>query len=122
ARDGHRVQPGALSFDVTEPTSQQLTDWTAVLKRFRGLRVVVIGDVVLDEHVVGRATRLSREAPVPVLELVERSWRPGAATNAATNVASLGGVPTMVGVIGEDLAGQRLCTELDRANVNATGL
>jgi rfaE bifunctional protein kinase chain/domain len=93
-----------------------------ILQRFQGRRVVVIGDVVLDEHVVGRATRLSREAPVPVLELVERSWRPGAATNAATNVASLGGAPTMVGVIGEDVPGQRLCAELERANVNATGL
>jgi rfaE bifunctional protein kinase chain/domain len=107
---------------MTEAASPNSTDWAAILGRFRGRRVVVVGDVVLDEHVVGRATRLSREAPVPVLELVERSWRPGAATNAATNIAALGGAPTMIGVIGEDVPGQRLCAELDRANVNATGL
>jgi D-glycero-beta-D-manno-heptose-7-phosphate kinase len=93
-----------------------------VLSAFHGRRIVVVGDAVLDEHVVGRATRLSREAPVPVLELVERSWRPGAATNAATNVAALGGRPVMVGVVGTDDPGRRLRAELDRANVDASGL
>ena len=93
-----------------------------ILQRFAGCRVVVVGDVVLDEHVVGRATRLSREAPVPVLELAERSWRPGAATNAATNVAALGGRPVMVGIVGADDSGRRLRTELNRANVDDSGL
>ena len=59
-----------------------------LLGAFQGRRVVVVGDAVLDEHGVGRATRLTREAPVPVLELVERSWRPGAATNAAAEKAT----------------------------------
>jgi D-glycero-beta-D-manno-heptose-7-phosphate kinase len=93
-----------------------------ILRRFEGRRIVVVGDAVLDEHLVGRATRLSREAPVPVLELVERSWRPGAATNAATNVAALGGRPVMVGIVGADGPGQRLHSELDRASVDPAGL
>ena len=95
---------------------------TAILAAFQGKRIVVVGDAVLDEYLVGRATRLSREAPVPVLELVERRWRPGAATNPAANVAALGGKPVMVGVVGNDGPGQRLRAELERANVDTSGL
>jgi rfaE bifunctional protein kinase chain/domain len=94
----------------------------AVLDSMRGRRIVVVGDVVLDEYLIGRATRLSREAPVPVLELVERSWRPGAGANPAANVAALGGRPVMIGVVGADAAGQRLQAELARADVDTAGL
>ncbi|MFN8637463.1 MAG: PfkB family carbohydrate kinase [Chloroflexota bacterium] len=107
-----------MSVHLTPPPD----DLAALLERFVGKRIVVVGDVVLDEYLVGRATRLSREAPVPVLELVERSWRPGAGANPAANVASLGGTPVMVGVIGGDTPGQRLRAELDRAGVDASGL
>jgi rfaE bifunctional protein kinase chain/domain len=93
-----------------------------ILDRFRGRRVLVVGDVVLDEYLIGRATRLSREAPVPVLELVERSWRPGAAANPAANVAALGGRPVMVGVLGADGPGDQLRAELGRAEVDPAGL
>jgi rfaE bifunctional protein kinase chain/domain len=101
---------------------RQSSEPSALLDRFVGRRVLVIGDVVLDEYLIGRATRLSREAPVPVLELVERSWRPGAGANPAANVAALGGRPVMVGVLGNDPAGQRLRDELARAGVDASGL
>jgi rfaE bifunctional protein kinase chain/domain len=93
-----------------------------ILDRFRSKRVLVIGDLVLDEYLIARATRLSREAPVPVLELLERSWRPGAAANPAANVAALGGKAVMVGVVGRDGAGQQLRAELERAAVDAAGL
>jgi rfaE bifunctional protein kinase chain/domain len=93
-----------------------------VLASLHGKRVVVVGDVVLDEYLIGRATRLSREAPVPVLELVERSWRPGAGANPAANVAALGGESVMVGVVGTDASGQRLLSELTRAGVDTSGL
>lgn len=94
----------------------------ALLERFRGQRVLVVGDLVLDEYLLGRALRLSREAPVPVLELVERSWRPGAAANPAANVAALGGQAVMVGVLGDDPPGRQLRAELARAGVDAAGL
>src|SRR5215212_3814074 len=93
-----------------------------ILNSLRGRRIVVIGDVVLDEYLIGRATRLSREAPVPVLELVERRRNPGAGANAAANVAALGGKPVMIGVIGTDATGRRLRAELARAEVDASGL
>lgn len=95
---------------------------SSVLGRFAGLRILVIGDVVLDEYVVGRAARLSREAPIPVLELTDRFWRPGAASNPAANVAALGGVPRLIGVLGADLAGQTLADELRRAGIDIGGL
>jgi rfaE bifunctional protein kinase chain/domain len=110
---------------VTDPTDQARPlsrDIATVLDQFRGRAILVVGDLVLDEYLIGRATRLSREAPVPVLELVERSWRPGAATNPAANVAALGGRPVMVGVLGADDAGQQLRAELARANVDQAGL
>jgi rfaE bifunctional protein kinase chain/domain len=93
-----------------------------ILDQFRDRRVLVVGDLVLDEYLIARATRLSREAPVPVLELVERSWRPGAAANPAANVAALGGQAVMVGVIGRDGPGQQLRAELAKATVDAAGL
>jgi rfaE bifunctional protein kinase chain/domain len=93
-----------------------------VLASLHGRRIVVVGDVVLDEYLIGRATRLSREAPVPVLELVERRWSPGAGANAAANVAALGGSPVMIGVAGTDATGQRLRAELARAGIDGSGL
>ena len=89
---------------------------------FAGRRVLVVGDLVLDEYLVGRASRLSREAPVPVLELVERFYRLGAAANPAVNVATLGGRPTLVGVVGDDLPGRQLLEQLSTAGVDAAGV
>src|SRR3712207_1691558 len=89
----------------------------ALLTRMAGRRILVVGDLILDEYVVGRAMRLSREAPVPVLELVERFWRPGAASNPAASVAALGGVPRLIGVLGTDPAGRTLAAELSRAGI-----
>ena len=87
-----------------------------------GRRILVLGDLVLDEYVVGRASRLSREAPVPVLELTDRFWRPGAASNPAANVAALGGVPRLVGVLGTDPPGRTLAAELGRAGIDGQDL
>lgn len=107
------------------PTDEARSDRSvaaAEIGRFAGRRILVVGDVVLDEYLIGRATRLSREAPVPVLELVERDWRLGAAANPAANVAALGGRAVLVGVVGSDAAGERLRAQLDAAGVDAAGL
>lgn len=53
-------------------------DWTPLIEGLRGLRVLVVGDVILDEYLIGNATRLSREAPIPVLEFEERRLIPAA--------------------------------------------
>ncbi len=95
---------------------------SVLLGQFVGRRVLVVGDVVLDEYLIGKATRLSREAPVPVLELIERDWRLGAAANPAANVAALGGAPVMVGVVGRDVSGERMRDLLTTAGVDPAGL
>ena len=93
-----------------------------LLPRLRGRRIVVVGDVFLDEYVVGRATRLSREAPIPVLEFERRFYLPGGAANPSSNVVALGGVARQVGVVGNDEAGQQLVQKLRKAGIDATGV
>ena len=94
----------------------------SLVPRFAGRRILVVGDLVLDEYIVGRAARLSREAPIPVLDEVERFRRPGAASNPAANVAALGGEPRLVGVLGADVAGRMLADELARLGISGEGL
>jgi rfaE bifunctional protein kinase chain/domain len=64
--------------------------------------VLVVGDVFLDEYLTGKAMRMSREAPVPVLEFESRQWIPGGAANPASNIAALGSTALQVGVVGAD--------------------
>ncbi|MDX2237849.1 MAG: D-glycero-beta-D-manno-heptose-7-phosphate kinase [Hyphomonadaceae bacterium] len=80
----------------------------ALLDRFRGARVAVIGDVMLDLHVVGRVSRISPEAPVPVLHVQSERSALGGAANVAANIASLGGQAELIGVIGDDAAATQL--------------
>ena len=65
-----------------------------ILPRFKGKRVVVLGDLILDEYITGRPSRISREAPVVVLEYMRRSVLPGGGTSPACNIQSLGGSAT----------------------------
>ncbi len=76
-----------------------------VLQQISGTRVLVVGDVMADEYVVGDATRISAEAPVPVLRFSGQRTALGGAGNTAANVASLGGDATLIGLIGDDAAG-----------------
>lgn len=79
-----------------------------LLGRFSGIRVLVVGDPILDEYVTGDCTRLSPEAPIPVLRVRETRSVLGGAANTAANVAALGGHAILVGVVGRDDAGRRL--------------
>jgi rfaE bifunctional protein kinase chain/domain len=81
---------------------------SAILDRMAGLTIAVLGDICLDEYLVGRAERLSREAPVPVLLLTRRFRLPGGAANPARNIAALGALPRQVGLVG-DPARQTTC-------------
>ncbi|MGN6108556.1 MAG: D-glycero-beta-D-manno-heptose-7-phosphate kinase [Kofleriaceae bacterium] len=74
----------------------------SVVEQLRGCRVLVVGDVMLDEYLRGDVSRISPEAPVPVLEVKSHDWRLGGAANAAANIQVLGGVTTLVGVVGKD--------------------
>lgn len=83
-----------------------------LLKKIGRLRILVVGDVMLDHYIWGDATRISPEAPVPVVDIARDSWTAGGAANVALNIASLGARCTVAGFIGDDEAGQRLTTIL----------
>jgi rfaE bifunctional protein kinase chain/domain len=89
----------------------------SLLKKIAGLRIVVIGDVMLDHYMWGDATRISPEAPVPVVDVGRDSWTAGGAANVALNIASLGARCTVAGFIGKDDAGARLNAILREKNI-----
>ena len=84
----------------------------ALVSALKGRTVAVVGDVVADEFVYGRVARVSREAPVLILEYDSTQIVAGGAGNAANNVAALGGRAVLVGVLGRDDAGRRLLASL----------
>lgn len=92
---------------------------SAKIEDFAGRRVVVVGDLMLDEFVRGDVARISPEAPVPILEVTDRTSTPGGAANAAMNVASLGGRVKIVGVVGSDPAAGVLAALVEKAGIDA---
>ena len=94
----------------------------SILSQLAGKKVAVVGDLMLDRYYWGSVARISPEAPVPVVEVESESTRLGGAANVANNIASLGGIPLMVGVIGEDDAGRELRTVISNCRFTTDGL
>ncbi|MBP1636743.1 MAG: hldE 1 [Acidobacteria bacterium] len=92
------------------------------LDRFAGAAVLIVGDVMLDQFVIGSVSRISPEAPVPVVAYQRDEQRVGGAANVANNVRALGGRAELVGLTGADAAGQRLRDLLDGLGMGAAGL
>jgi rfaE bifunctional protein kinase chain/domain len=90
-----------------------------LVESFKGKQVLVVGDVMLDEFIRGDVSRISPEAPVPVVELRDRFTTPGGAGNAAANVVSLGGRAAVVGLVGDDPVGTTLRASLDERGIDA---
>jgi len=88
-----------------------------VLARFRDCPVLVVGDLMLDEFIWGHVSRISPEAPVPVVEVHRRSSVLGGAANTAANIGGLGGRPLLAGVVGDDMDGARVVELLKVQNV-----
>src|SRR5947209_10014097 len=95
---------------------------TELVGRFAGVPVLVAGDVMLDRFIVGRVTRISPEAPVPVVRFQSEHVRLGGAANVAHNIAALGGCALLAGVVGADDAGRRLADEIGATGVTVDGL
>ena len=79
--------------------------------------VLVVGDVMLDRYWFGDVSRISPEAPVPVVHVQRTEERPGGAANVARNIASLGGKATLLSVVGDDEAGRSLAALLEKEHV-----
>jgi D-beta-D-heptose 7-phosphate kinase/D-beta-D-heptose 1-phosphate adenosyltransferase len=93
-----------------------------LLSKFEKTRVLVIGDIFLDENVYGSVTEVSLEAPIPILVVQDRRYNPGAAGNAACNVAALGAKTFMLGVIGSDINGEIVKREFAARKVDTAFL
>jgi D-beta-D-heptose 7-phosphate kinase/D-beta-D-heptose 1-phosphate adenosyltransferase len=94
----------------------------ALLERIRDVRALVVGDAMLDVYLRGGASRISPEAPVPVVK-IEEEWRAlGGAANVATNVVALGAACSIVACVGADRAGEELRAELARAGIIDSGV
>ncbi|MBZ0276808.1 MAG: ribokinase [Anaerolineae bacterium] len=99
--------------------AEHLLPW---VPKLAGQRVLVVGDVILDEYLIGTTSRLSREAPIPVLEFQSRQMIPGGAANPAANIAAFGSTPVQVGIIGSDNAGTNLRQVLQARGIDTHGL
>ena len=93
-----------------------------LLKRFTRTRILVVGDLILDEFIRGTVERISPEAPVPVVWADGESAMPGGAANVACGVRALGGQAELLGVVGDDAPGRRLREELIARGIPASGV
>lgn len=93
-----------------------------LLDDMTGRRVAVVGDVMLDEYLIGPVQRISPEAPVPVLEIEHEECKLGGAANVAACLTALGAKVRLVGVTGNDATATKLLEKLEQTGVDATGL
>lgn len=108
---------------TTHPRSITRTHNLAkLLQRFAQVRVLVIGDLMLDRYIWGKVERISPEAPVPVVRVTRESLHAGGAGNVVANIRALGGSVVTCGVVGKDQAGQRLRHELTTLGAGVQGV
>ena len=93
-----------------------------VFDRFSDLRVLIIGDLMIDSYVYGKVNRISPEAPVPVVNIKDRDRRLGGAANVALNITHLGAHATICGLIGKDEEGEEIKSLLEKNDIASDGL
>ncbi|CAM4228952.1 D-glycero-beta-D-manno-heptose-7-phosphate kinase [Cytophagaceae bacterium 50C-KIRBA] len=93
-----------------------------IFKGFDQLQVLVIGDLMIDAYTWGKVSRISPEAPVPVVQVIKKEARLGGAGNVVMNIASLGAKPWVVSVVGDDEAGMQLKSLLEREGISLSGI
>src|SRR5216110_2861219 len=98
--------PGVSSLPMLAPA--ELETLRSTVTRFRGRRIAVLGDVMVDRYLWGRVDRISPEAPVPVVEVERETSSLGGAGNVAANLSTLGAVPSLIALCGDDDAGRGL--------------
>src|SRR5262245_59175187 len=93
-----------------------------IVSGFAGRRIAVLGDLMMDEYLWGRATRISPESPVMVVEVERESRVPGGAANVVNNILALGGRVSVIGVVGDDPAGIALKRALSDSGADISGI
>jgi D-glycero-beta-D-manno-heptose-7-phosphate kinase len=100
----------------------QFRSATSLFEAFKDLKVLVIGDMMVDSYVWGNVSRMSPEAPVPVVLIEKREKRLGGAANVALNIQALGATPIPCAVIGDDDAGQFFLNRLEERGISSEGI
>ncbi len=95
---------------------------SALIPKLASHHLLVLGDVILDEYITGKAQRMSREAPIPVLEFQSRQHIPGGASNPASNIVALGSSALQIGIVGADDTAQHLRDALQERGIDTSGL
>jgi rfaE bifunctional protein kinase chain/domain len=103
-------------------TASSHRHFSPLLRRFSRVRVLVIGDLMLDRYIWGQVERISPEAPVPVVRVSRENTRAGGAGNVVTNIQALGGQAVACGIIGKDQAGRQLLQELRATGAGTAGI
>src|SRR6266571_9264666 len=93
-----------------------------LLNRFAANTIVIVGDVMLDEFIWGKVQRISPEAPVPVVEVLDETYHMGGSANVAANIRGLEGTPIPIGVIGRDAAADRILDLMNQSGIETSGL
>lgn len=93
-----------------------------LLESFPSRRVGVVGDFLLDQYIIGNSGRVSREAPIVVVDYLDTINHPGGAANAAQNIAALGATCAAIGVVGEDREGEALTELLSKRGVDISSV
>jgi rfaE bifunctional protein kinase chain/domain len=106
---------------MTTPRAER-QELLRTIARFTGRRVLVVGDLMLDQYIRGSVSRISPEAPVPVVRVTGESFIPGGAGNVVSNLAALGASVSVVGVVGEDEAGRVLLDQFRGKGVDVEGV
>ena len=97
-------------------------DYRKIIRGFKDRNILVIGDLILDHYIWGKVNRISPEAPVPVVEVTREEFLLGGAANVAHNIVSLGGRASVIGIGGQDIAGEALMNILKLKGVNCDGI
>jgi D-beta-D-heptose 7-phosphate kinase/D-beta-D-heptose 1-phosphate adenosyltransferase len=99
-----------------------MPSFDGLLDRLTGRSVLVIGDLMIDQFVIGTVDRISPEAPVPIVRFDHETWRLGGAANVAHNLAVLGAHVEAIGAVGGDADGSRLVSELAARSIGTAGV
>lgn len=97
-------------------------NYEELFNKFNDLRILVVGDVMMDAYVLGKVTRISPEAPVPIIALEEEDERIGGAGNVALNLVALGARPIIASVVGTDSNGEKLTSLFKKNGISTEGV
>ena len=95
-----------------------------ILENFKGKKIIVLGDIMLDKYIWGNVSRISPEAPVQVVKVLKETFAPGGAANVANNIVALGSEVFIVGIVGDENPAEKniLLGELNMRKIDTSGI